>query len=176
MANNYADLPVTAILITALSAPIFAQNAGEAFYGAVVTEDLNTVQRVFEAGVDVNVREPNGSTSLILAAMWGQTAVVRFLIEKDAKLDIQNNQGTTALHVAAFFGHPEAVELLLAAGAASDIRNDDGQTPLDSVSGPWSPVLEGIYAFFDTTFQMGLDIDRIRAVLPEVHQILTNQD
>ena len=104
--------------------------------------------------------------------MFGQTSVVSFLIENGARLNIQNNQGSTALHVAAFFGYPEAVRLLLVGGAARDIRNYDGLTPLDTVSGLWNRVLEGVYAFFDTAFQMGLDIDRIKEVRPEVIAIL----
>ena len=171
MTNCSAGLIGATFIVAVLSAPIYAKNQVDLWEGVVIG-DLKPLERALEAGLDPNVREPNGSTPLIIAAMWGQTSVVSFLVENKAKLNIQNNQGTTALHVAAFFGYPEAVELLLAAGAASDIRNDDGQTPLDSVSGPWSPVLEGIYAFFDVTFQMGLDIDRIREVRPEVHNIL----
>ena len=160
-----------AMVVTVFSAPIVAQDKDK-FWEAVATGDLNAVQQAFKARVDPNVREPNGSTPLIIAAMFGQTSVVSFLIENGARLNIQNNQGSTALHVAAFFGYPEAVRLLLVGGAARDIRNYDDLTPLDTVSGPWNRVLEGVYAFFDTAFQMGLDIDRIREVRPEVIAIL----
>ena len=171
MTRHYTRLIAVAMVVTVFSAPIVAQDKDK-FWEAVATGDLNAVQQAFKAEVDPNVREPNGSTPLIIAAMFGQTSVVSFLIENGARLNIQNNQGSTALHVAAFFGYPEAVRLLLVGGAARDIRNYDGLTPLDTVSGLWNRVLEGVYAFFDTAFQMGLDIDRIREVRPEVNAIL----
>ena len=166
MAGRYAYQIVVAVLVLglmALSAPTYAQKD---FWKQIPIGDLNTLQRALEAGVDLDVRSPEGTTPLILAAMYGQTDLVRFLIENEATLNIQNNDGSTALHVAPLFGHPEAVTLLLAGGAASDIWNNDGLTPLDIVSGPWSKELEGLYEFFDTIFQMGLDIDRIKEIPP----------
>ena len=83
-------LIAVAMVVTVFSAPIFAQDEDK-FWEAVATGDLNTVQQTFKAGVDPNVREPNGSTLLIIAAMFGQTSVVSFLIENKARLNIQNN-------------------------------------------------------------------------------------
>ncbi len=158
-------------LVTLSAPPIYAQNdAG--VWEAVVQGNLGTLEAALEAGVDPDVLESNGSTPLIVAAMFGQTDLVRFLIEREAALDIRNNDGTTALHVAALFGHPQAVRLLLDAGADREVQNNDGLTPLDIVSGPWSDELEGIYEFLGSIFQMELDIDRIRMVRPEVHDIL----
>ena len=141
-------------------------------WAAAITGDLNMLQRELEAGVSPDVREPNGSTPLILAAMFGQTDLVPFLIERKAQVNIQNNDGSTALIVAAVFGHPDIVTLLLEAGAETDLRNNDGMTALEAVSDPWSEELRGIYEFFDAIFQMQLDIDRIREIRPEVHAIL----
>lgn len=87
------------------------------------------------------------------APVYGQTDLVRFLIEKEAALDVQNNDGATALHVAALFGHPEAVTALLGAGAAADLRNNDGLTPLDLVADPWSTELGGLYQFLGAPFR-----------------------
>jgi hypothetical protein len=157
--------------LVAFSTPSSAQNEPDPWMAAI-TGDLNTLQRALEAGVNPDVREPNGSTPLMLATMFGQTDLVPFLIERKAQLNIQNNDGASALFLAAFFGHPEIVTLLLEAGAATDLRNNDGVTPLEAVSGPWSEELRGLYEFFDGIFQMQLDIDRIREVRPEVHAIL----
>ena len=85
------------MVVTVFSALGDAQDTGK-FLEAVATGDLNAVQQAFKARVDPNVREPNGSTPLIIAAMFGQTSVVSFLIENGARLNIQNNQGSTALH------------------------------------------------------------------------------
>ena len=174
MTNRHARqlvVAATVLAVGALSAPIDAQHDAD-LWEAVALGDLTTLQRALEAGVDPDVLEPNGATPLIVAAMFGQTDLMRFLIEKEATLDIQNNDGATAVHVAALFGHPQAVKLLLAEGAASEMRNNDGLTPLDLVSGPWSEELEGLYQFLGAVFQMELDIERIRESRPEVHAIL----
>lgn len=174
MTGRHARQLVVAVIVfgfVAISVPIYAQNETD-LWEAVALGDLATLQRALDVGVDPDVLEPNGATPLIVAAMFGQTDLVRFLIEKEATLDIQNNDGATALHVAALFGHPQAVSLLLAAGAARDLRNNEGLTPLDLVSGPWSEEWDGLYQYLGAVFQMDLDIQRIREVRPEVHAIL----
>ena len=67
-----------------------------ALWEAVATGRLEVVAEALSSGVDPNVREPNGSTPLIVAAMFGQTSMVSLMIEKKARLDIQNNEGSTA--------------------------------------------------------------------------------
>ena len=47
-------------------------------WAAAITGDLDTLQRALEAGLSPDAREPNGSTPLILAAMFGQTDLVPF--------------------------------------------------------------------------------------------------
>ena len=174
MTSHHARQLVVAVIVlgpVALSTPIYAQHEAD-LWEAVARGDLNTLQRALESGLDSDVRESNGNTPLIVAAMFGQTDLVRLLIENKAALDVQNNDGATALFVAALFGHPDAVKLLLAAGAARETRNDDGLTALDIVSGPWSEELRGLYEFLDAVFQMELDIERIREIRSEVHAIL----
>ena len=157
--------------LVALRAPIYAQSKAD-LWEAVARGDLHTLQRALESGLDPDVREPNGATPLIVAAMFGHTDLVRLLIENDAALDVQNNDGATALYVASLFGHPDAVTLLLKEGAARDTRNNDGVTALETVSGPWSDELRGLYEFLGSIFQMELDIDRIRDVRPEIRALL----
>ena len=157
--------------LVALSAPSYAQTEPD-LWEAVARGDLDTLQRALAAGVDPDVREPNGATPLIVAAMLGHTDLVRLLIDEDAALDLYNNDGATALHVAALFAHPRAVKVLLASGAARDMRNNDGLTPLDLVSDPWNQELQGLYEYLGAVFQMELDVDRIREIRPEVDAIL----
>ncbi|MCH8053606.1 MAG: ankyrin repeat domain-containing protein [Planctomycetes bacterium] len=67
--------------------------------------------------------------------MFGQTDLVRLLIENTAALDVQNNDEATALFVAALFGHPDAVKLLLARDAARECRRS-------RVAAFWTVVVE----------------------------------
>ena len=59
-----------AIAIMVLTAPLYAQKEAD-LWKAVAIGDLSTIEQIVESGVDPNIREPNGSTLLIVAAMFG---------------------------------------------------------------------------------------------------------
>ena len=81
---------------------------------AAATGNLDAIKQHVSAGTDLNAKEPtNGSTPLIVAAVYGQTEAARLLIEKGARVNARDNKGSTALLTAAFFGHTETVKLLL---------------------------------------------------------------
>ena len=84
---------------------------------AVQSGDAVQVQRLLEAGADVNAIDKNGCTFLHLAAENGYTQVVQVLLKKGAKIDAADKTGYQALHYAALNGHIEAMELLLEKGA-----------------------------------------------------------
>jgi ankyrin repeat protein len=140
---------------------------------AVAQGNVEAVQQHVSAGADLNVKEPaNGSTPLIVAAVFGQTEVAGVLVTNGAEVDARNNDGSTALLTAAFFCHPETVKLLLESGAEVNAKNNSGRTPLDTVSGAWGPELEGKYTFFAQSFQIQLDLERIRSTRPAVADML----
>ena len=70
----------------------------------------------------------DGSTPLILAARYGQTAAAELLIEKDAAVDAQSKSGGTALMWACQGGHLEAARLLLEKGADRTLADENGHT------------------------------------------------
>ncbi|MBA3596564.1 MAG: ankyrin repeat domain-containing protein [Methylibium sp.] len=78
-------------------------------------------------GTDVNVQNPDGETPLMKAAMKGNIALCRALIERGADV---NRPGWTPLHYAAAGDSLPALRLLLAEGAAVDARAPNGRTPL----------------------------------------------
>jgi HEAT repeat protein len=55
------------------------------------------VAAALDKGVDVNTRDENGSTPLILACMNAQVGVVKLLLERGADVKAKNNDGYTAL-------------------------------------------------------------------------------
>ncbi len=67
--------------------------------------DLNQVERLIEAGADINEADAVGRTPLHWAAEQGHAAVARLLIEKGAKVDTKERKGhyyrRTPLHLAA---------------------------------------------------------------------------
>lgn len=58
---------------------------------------IEIVKYLVEAGGDPNRHTANGDTALILAAVWGHTEAVRFLVSKGADVSIKNKAGKTAL-------------------------------------------------------------------------------
>lgn len=70
-----------------------------------------------QVAIDVEVRDNDGSTPLMVAAQNGHDLVVYLLLNKGAQVDAQDNQGFTALMAAAQDGHGKCVKVLLEKGA-----------------------------------------------------------
>src|SRR2546421_8110124 len=64
------------------------------------------------------------------AAMKGDTAAVRALLQQKADVNAPQVDGATALHWAVYHDDAEAADLLIKAGAAVDAKNREGMTPL----------------------------------------------
>jgi ankyrin repeat protein len=76
---------------------------------------------------DVEARNGSDESPLMLAAIKGQTDLVRQLIARDADI---NKPGWTALHYAASSGQVEIMKLLLEKYAFIDAQSPNGTTPL----------------------------------------------
>ncbi len=117
-------------------------------------------EAVIEDAAEVDRRDQNGNTPLMVASAQNKIDLMKILIDKGAGIDIQNNDGNTALMYAQKFetasvlleagadpdipnlvnntalmyavirGDTELVNLLIDHGASVDIRIDNGQTPL----------------------------------------------
>ncbi|CAI8043477.1 Serine/threonine-protein phosphatase 6 regulatory ankyrin repeat subunit A, partial [Geodia barretti] len=58
-----------------------------------------TVQRLLEAGANVNQQNKNGQTPVYFASWKGHTAVVKLLIENGADISICDEDGASPLYV-----------------------------------------------------------------------------
>ena len=81
-------------------------------------------------GVDALCTERDGWTLLIAAAMGGQEAIVRMLLQRGASVNLQISGGATALMAAALYGHTMIVQVLLDAKADASLHDFDGGTAL----------------------------------------------
>lgn len=141
---------------------------------AAATGNLAALKQHVAAGTDLNALDPTGgSTPLNLSALLGQTSAARFLIQSGSDVDARGRDGNTALHTAAFLCQTDTVRLLLDAGADRAARGASGQTALESVTGPWTEELEGIYQYIAGIFQMQLDLERIKAARPKIAALLS---
>lgn len=89
-------------------------------------ESVDTVRRLIEGGVDVNVKNTRGETALQIACERGFVDIVRLLIDHGATMEAS---GKTPLHIASNHGDLELTRLLLERGAVVNAE-EEGTTPL----------------------------------------------
>jgi ankyrin repeat protein len=96
---------------------------------AIRDADAPAVCKLVENGADVNARDAEGNTPLILASFYASPKCVALLLEKGADANAANEAGVTALIRAAT--NYEKARLLVDAGAKVWTRTADlGNTPL----------------------------------------------
>ena len=96
--------------------------------------NLEAVETFIKNGVNVEIKNSNGRTALMLASRGGHTEVVKLLLDAGADIEAKGKDGMTALILASCHGYPEIVKLLLERGANVKIRNIFGYTSLRSAS------------------------------------------
>ena len=89
---------------------------------------VEAARDMVEHGVDVNVKDNDGSTPLIKVVWHGHLDVVKYLVSQGADVNEAKN-GWTPLHRAAARGHLDVVKYLVSQGADVNAKNNDGGTP-----------------------------------------------
>ena len=93
------------------------------------------VDSLVRGGADVNARNENGSTPLIVAAENDHPALMIFLLDHGANVNSSTTDGMTALHVAASRGDRNMVDTLIERGADINAESAVHGTPLNSAAG-----------------------------------------
>ena len=83
--------------------------------------------------IDINSRDDDGNTFLILSIKQGLNYITKSLLEKGVDVNIQNNEGNSALHFALSGKNFVVADLLKKYGAKEDCYNALGYTPWDCV-------------------------------------------
>jgi len=99
-------------------------------FDAAKTGNTAKVAQLLSFGVDIDLRDDDNDTPLIIASRFGHEETVRVLLGKRADAGAANNSRANSVSAAAEGGHVKVLKLLLDAGAAVDNRNQDGLTPL----------------------------------------------
>lgn len=116
MNPSYLLQLLAGIVCLAFAGSGLAQSLDEMF-SAVKSNDVATVERLLQRGIDVNSTDPRGDSLLIIAAREGHEDVVGRLIAGRARVNARNGAGETALMMAAIKGYLAVVGRLQAAGA-----------------------------------------------------------
>jgi ankyrin repeat protein len=101
---------------------------------AIMAEDAAKVEDLLAAGANPNAHDNKGNALLPMAAMSGQTEIVRLLLDEGADVNItmkSSSSGKTALMQAAINNRSEIVELLITEGAdVNQTESDSGYSAL----------------------------------------------
>ncbi|XP_076191219.1 ankyrin repeat and EF-hand domain-containing protein 1 isoform X3 [Aptenodytes patagonicus] len=92
--------------------------------------DILSLQKAFEEGVQVDIKDKYYKTPLMAACASGNIDVVQYLLEKGADVNATDNFMWTPLHHACYNGHLDIAELIVKAGAAVDAPAIGNATPL----------------------------------------------
>src|SRR5689334_1041972 len=102
----------------------------QGFFRSVDLGNEAAIMLFIQAGVDVEMRNPNGWTPLLAAAYIGSEKAANVLLKHHANVDARDKQGYTPLHWSSFKGFPGMTKLLLDGKANPNAQSDMGLTPL----------------------------------------------
>ena len=125
----------------ALMAATGAALAGP-LHDAARAGDEIAIQKLLDAGADINERDESGATPLIAAALASgedeeALETIDYLLQRRADHTLRDNRGMTVLHAAAFAGDAESVAYFVGSDGPGywpididDHDNEQGATPL----------------------------------------------
>ena len=86
----------------------------------------SSLEKLKNAGKDVDVQDADGRIGLHLSASEGNLSVVEFLVSEGADVNAKNNDKETPLIEAAFCGHYKVCQFLVSNGADVNIESEFG--------------------------------------------------
>ncbi|GMQ94957.1 MAG: hypothetical protein BMS9Abin13_067 [Patescibacteria group bacterium] len=98
--------------------------------GGALKGDMETVRRALEKGANVNTKDKDGTTALMIAVLYVHTEVTKLLLDRGADVNAKDKDGTTALMIAALFGQTEIADILLKYDADVNAKDENGTTAL----------------------------------------------
>ncbi len=129
--RSYLLFMVFTALITMAPCSVLAKTTlADALIDAAGAGDIAKVQNLLQQGADVNEKNKNGFSPLILACLFGKSDVAKVLLDKGANVNIQDDGGMAPIILAAGNGNVPLMKILLAKGAKLDMTDNKGRTAM----------------------------------------------
>ena len=107
---------------------VFAEGG---LFQAVQKGSPSEVGSLLSGGIDVNARDDNGLSPLMVASFLGNVDIVKLLLQKGADVNARDLQGENALIKASAAGREEVVRLLLERWGGRQCRGATGYQLVD---------------------------------------------
>ncbi|MDR3707481.1 MAG: ankyrin repeat domain-containing protein [Capsulimonadaceae bacterium] len=107
--------------------PLLCDLFGEKRMKPATTDDI---EACLDKGADLNAKNNDGHTALMIAALECHTDCVNALVAAGADVNLKANDGQTALMTAAASGQADSLKALISAGADLNLKDNGGFTPL----------------------------------------------
>jgi len=101
------------------------------FKWSIQNGDIDKVKASVDSDSSIVNTAIDGRTPVMIAADYGQSAIIEFLIAKGGATDTADKHGITPLLAAIFEGHTQCVKILLNAGCDKSGKAPDGRTYLE---------------------------------------------
>ncbi len=108
-------------------------------------ETLETIFKLRAKTLEIEHKNSQGNTALALAAYYGQSQALEFLIKKGGEIETVNEKGNTPLITAVENNHIEAVKVLLKHNANINTKNNEGLTALDMAKKSTNPEMVSLF-------------------------------
>lgn len=103
-----------------VSVALTGSRAGEtALFNAILKNRVRMLGSLLKVGVDINAKNIEGVTPLMVGAELGFDEIVEFLLQHGADVEQKNNEGKTALDIAVAGRHDQIVSQLVQHSAKS---------------------------------------------------------